>query len=49
MVEVRDLQGRILWIHGRHFRPFVTRDGVSGLFRLELDEKGNFVALNKLE
>jgi hypothetical protein len=49
MVEVRDLQGRVLWINGRHFRPFVTREGVNGLFRLELDKSGNFVSLNKLE
>jgi len=49
MVQVKDNAGRLLWIHGRHLRPFLTREGVRGHFCLELDQEGKFVALNKLE
>ena len=29
-VEVRETQGRILWINGRHFRRFLTENGIQG-------------------
>ncbi|MBT1445666.1 DUF2835 family protein [Shewanella sp. JM162201] len=49
MVEVKDIHGKILWINGRHFRPFVTRDGVKGLFKMTLDKDGKLVSLVKIE
>lgn len=49
MVEVKDIEGRVLWINARHFRPYVTRDGIQGLFRMELDKQGELQLLQKLE
>jgi hypothetical protein len=46
-IEVVDSRGRRLWIHGRHFRPFVTENGIQGQFELELDKNGNFLSLTK--
>ncbi|ESE41125.1 hypothetical protein SHD_2330 [Shewanella decolorationis S12] len=47
-VEVRERQGRILWINGRHFRRFLTENGIHGQFKLVLDDKGQFVSLEQL-
>lgn len=47
-VEVRERQGRILWINGRHFRRFLTENGIHGQFKLVLDDKGQFVSLERL-
>ncbi|ASJ96948.1 MULTISPECIES: DUF2835 domain-containing protein [Shewanella] len=47
-IEVRDISGKILWIHARHFRPFLTTSGIKGYFRLELDDNGQFVSLTPL-
>ncbi|MBW8183976.1 DUF2835 domain-containing protein [Shewanella nanhaiensis] len=47
-VEVRDNEGRILWIHGRHFRPFLTRAGVQGQFKMELSQSGELLSLLKI-
>ena len=47
-VEVKDSHGRVLWINGRHFRPFVTASGVKGHFKLQIDQDGKFVSLKKL-
>lgn len=49
MVEVKDIEGRVLWINARHFRHYVTRDGIQGLFRMELDKQGELQLLQKLE
>ena len=46
-VEVKETGGKILWIHARHFRPFLTPSGLSGHFRLELDGNGNFYSLTR--
>ncbi len=48
-VEVRDTNGKILWIHGRHFRRFLTRLGIQGQFKLELTPEGELVSLCKLQ
>ncbi|MCL1124874.1 DUF2835 family protein [Shewanella surugensis] len=29
-VEVRDVSGQIIWIHGRHFRTFFTLKALKG-------------------
>ncbi|NMH64195.1 DUF2835 domain-containing protein [Shewanella salipaludis] len=44
-VVVRDTQGRVLKISGRHFRPFLTEQGVQGQFVLVLDPRGNLLSL----
>lgn len=47
-VEVHDNHGRTLWIHGRHFRRFLTRSGIQGQFKMELNAQGQLVSLCKL-
>ncbi|GIU04390.1 hypothetical protein TUM4641_12370 [Shewanella morhuae] len=47
-IEVHETQGRILWINGRHFRRFLTENGIQGYFKLVLDNKGQFVSLNRI-
>lgn len=47
-VEVRDSQGRVLWINGRHFRRFLTENGIHGQFKLVLDLRGQFVSLQQI-
>ncbi|QSX35725.1 DUF2835 domain-containing protein [Shewanella sedimentimangrovi] len=49
MIQVKDDAGRLLWIHGRHLRRYLTREGIRGHFRLELDQQGKFVSIEKLE
>lgn len=46
-VEVNTHQGQTLWIHGRHFRPFLTTAGIQGTFVINLDEKGQFISLER--
>lgn len=48
-IEVRDMTGQMIWINGRHFRPFFTLEGVHGQFRLMLNENGGLISLQKLE
>lgn len=47
-VEVREIQGKILWINARHFRRFLTENGIQGYFKLVLDNKEQFVSLNRV-
>ncbi|GGI88638.1 DUF2835 domain-containing protein [Shewanella gelidii] len=47
-IEVFDDAGRRIWINGRHFRSFLTNQGVAGRFCLQLDDQGNFVKLEKV-
>lgn len=46
-VEVKEMGGKTLWIHARHFRPFLTPSGLVGNFKLVLDESGNFQSLTR--
>ncbi|MCG9755560.1 DUF2835 domain-containing protein [Shewanella insulae] len=46
-IEVIDCSGKTLWIHARHFRPFLTTSGIRGHFRLQLDDNGKFVSLEQ--
>ncbi|WP_299495164.1 DUF2835 family protein [uncultured Shewanella sp.] len=48
-IEVKDSFQQVIWINGRHFRPFFTLNGVKGLFKLTLDQRGNIISLHKLE
>lgn len=48
-IEVRDRQQQVIWINGRHFRPFLSLNGVNGLFKLTLSQRGDIISLNKLE
>ena len=47
-VEVKDSKGRVLHINGRHFRPFLTKEGLRGTFKLHIDEAGNFKTLKRI-
>ncbi|QYK14642.1 DUF2835 domain-containing protein [Shewanella rhizosphaerae] len=46
-IEVKDSSGKTLWIHARHFRPFLTTSGIRGYFRLQLDDQGKLVSLTQ--
>ena len=48
-VEVKETGGKTLWINARHFRPFLTTGGLSGHFRLELDDAGQFRSLTRAQ
>ncbi|MCL1045171.1 DUF2835 domain-containing protein [Shewanella electrodiphila] len=47
-VEVKDINGKILHINGKYFRPFVTSAGIQGQFILQLEPAGKFISLNKV-
>lgn len=47
-VQVRDVNGKILQINGRHFRQFLTSEGVHGQFRLTIDSKGHFQSIKRV-
>ncbi|MGD8430522.1 MAG: DUF2835 domain-containing protein [Ectothiorhodospiraceae bacterium] len=42
-VLARTIDGRTVRFPARVLRPFVTRDGVSGVFRLRYDDQGRFL------
>ncbi|MGM8891950.1 DUF2835 domain-containing protein [Psychrobacter sp. 1Y1] len=46
-VEVIDLNGQTLWINARHFRPFLTREGIKAYFTMTVDSQGNLISLIK--
>lgn len=48
-VALTDVKGRHLQINAKYFRPFLTLNGIKGQFRLELDSKGGYKSLTKLE
>lgn len=47
-IIVDDDIGRRIQLALRHFRPFMSQLGVRGQFRLEIDENGKFIALQKI-
>jgi L-asparaginase II len=47
-VEVHDQNGKTLWINGRHFRPFLTRSGIKGQFKMELTSAGDLLSLTSI-
>ena len=47
-VQVTDVNGVVLRINGRHFRPFLTASGIHGAFRLTINDQAQFVSLTPL-
>lgn len=48
VVLARTEDGRRLRFPAEHLRPFITRDGVQGCFRLEFDQHNKIVNLQQL-
>ena len=46
-IEVTCFNGQRLWINARHFRQFVSIEGIYGRFQLTTNEQGSFVSLIK--
>lgn len=44
-VAIRDAKGRTLWISARHFKGFLTPQGIHGSFKLVIDEQGKLLSL----
>lgn len=47
-VSAISLDGKRVQFPAEHLRPFVTRDGVHGLFALQFDSNNRFVALKRI-
>ncbi len=47
-VSVVSIEGKRVEFPAERLRPFVTRDGVRGLFALQFDSNNRFVALQRL-
>lgn len=47
-VSVRSLEGKRVQFPADRLRPFVTHEGVRGLFALRFDENHRFVALRRI-
>ena len=47
-VSVQSVDGRRVAFPAEHLRPFVTHDGVKGLFALQFDGNNRFVALKRI-
>lgn len=48
-VVARTRDGRRVQFAAKHLQRHVTRDGISGTFRLDIDDRNNFVALERVE
>lgn len=48
IVQVVDDADRRIDIPARHFRSFLTRDGIVGRFELVTQVDGKFIALNRI-
>ncbi|WP_417349881.1 DUF2835 domain-containing protein [Ferrimonas sp.] len=48
VVIVRCLQGRVIHLHPRYLRPFLSARGIHGRFQLTLDNEGQFLNLQRL-
>lgn len=48
MVSVLSLEGQRVEFPAERLRPFVTREGIHGLFALQFDDNNKFVALKRL-
>ena len=46
-VQLYDVHGQQLLIHARYFIPYLTYQGIHGIFLMRLDEQGKFLALHK--
>lgn len=48
VVEARALDGRVVHFPANILRPFVTRDGVKGLFKISYDERGKYLNIEQV-
>ena len=46
-VEVVDSKGQTLWVNAKHFRPFLTSNGIRAYFCMTIDGQGNLISLKK--
>jgi hypothetical protein len=42
------LDGRTIQLRAHHLRPFVTQDGILGLFEIQLDAHRRLVSIRKI-
>jgi len=47
-ILVRDTHGRKIELPAEHFRGFLTRDGITGFFELQVTSQGKFIALQRI-
>ena len=47
-VSVLSLEGKRVEFPAERLRPFVTREGIHGLFALQFDDNNKFIALKRL-
>ncbi|MGB0894901.1 MAG: DUF2835 family protein [Parashewanella sp.] len=47
-IQVTDTKRRVLHIHARHFRSYITRQGIDGFFEMKLNSNGELQYLTKL-
>ena len=48
VVEAKSVDGRLVRFPANILRPFVTRDGVQGLFEIRYDQQGKFHSIVRL-
>ena len=49
LVRVETFEGYTIQFRADHLRPWVTRDGVSGIFEIHFDSARRFVSLNQVK
>lgn len=47
-VEIHESQGKLLRIHARHLRRFLTLSGIQGQFKLELTPFGELSCIERV-
>lgn len=47
-MQVTDSRGRKIQLPAEHFRRFLTPDGISGHFKLEVSSQGKFISLIRI-
>jgi len=47
-IRTKTLDGRIIEFPARNAQPFLTRNGINGLFEMTLTAENKFVALKKI-
>jgi len=47
-IVVRDVTGRTIELPAERFKPFLTRQGINGQFRLLTETSGKFYSLTRL-
>ena len=49
IVRVQALEGFSIQFRAEHLRPWVTHDGISGIFQIEFDDSRRFIRLKKID